>query len=237
LPRVLRAADDAAMASAERPKSRRNRWIWVSVALGVVAVGLLVWALTLRSDLDSSKQQLTSSEQQLDTTSAELDATQQELDDTKDDVQQLEAAQEDERSGQVAGAVVKAGGLAAGKAAYDKLAEQLGATQQDLAAAQEDVEAANATADEAAADAEAAKQRAAEADDAAGKAEAEAEQAKAEAQAEQSKRTVATTCARAYVAALGGLFEGDDVSAQAAKVRKELAAITDDCRGALESGS
>lgn len=223
------------MASADGPKRRRNRWIWVSVALGVAAVGLLIWALTLQSDLDSSKEQLTSSEQQLDTTSDELDATQKELDDTQADVQELEDAQQDDRRGRVAGAVVKAGGLAVAKAAYDELTEQLGATQQDLAAAQEDVEAANTTADEAAADAEAAKQRAADADDAADKAEAEAAQAKAEAQAEESKRTVASTCAKAYVSALGALFEGDDMAEQAASVRKDLGAITDDCRGALAS--
>jgi DNA repair exonuclease SbcCD ATPase subunit len=225
------------MATADRPERRRSRWVWVSVALGLAAVGLLIWALSLQSDLDGKTEQLTSSEQQLDSTSAELDATQQELDETKDDVEQLEAAQTGDRREKVAGAVVKAGGLAAAKAAYDELAEQLGATQQDLAAAQEDVEAANTTADEAAADAEAAKRRAADADDAADKAEAEAEQAKAEAQAEQSKRTVASTCARAYLSALGGLFEGDDMSAQAAGVRKDLAAITDECRGALAGGS
>jgi chromosome segregation ATPase len=225
------------MASAEQPKTRRNRWIWVSGALGVVTICLLIWALTLRSDLDGARAELSTTGQQLDATAEELDATQEDLEATKDDVQQLESAEQGDRRRRVAGAALTAGGLAAAKAAYDELAEELGATEQELEAANDDIEAANTAAEEAADDAKAAEKEAAEADDAAAEAEAEAAQAQAEVRAAESKRTVVTTCARAYVSALGGLFEGDDVSDQAARVRKELAAITDDCRGALASGS
>ena len=214
------------MASAEQPKQRRNWWIWVSGALGVVTIGLLIWALTMRSDLDSTQTELDSATQQLSSTNEELDAT-------KKDVQQLESAAQDDKRRGVAGAALTAGGLAAAKAAYDELADQLGATEQELATANEDIEAANKAADEAADDAKAAKQDAAQADDAVAEAEAEAAQAQAEVRAAESKRTVVTACARAYVSAFGGLFDGDDVSSQAAGVRKEFAAITDDCRAAL----
>ena len=37
---------------------RRNPWIWISVALAVVAVGLLVWGLKTQSDLDDANQQV-----------------------------------------------------------------------------------------------------------------------------------------------------------------------------------
>jgi hypothetical protein len=37
---------------------RRNPWIWVSVLLGLVAPGLLIWALSAQSDLDSTQKQV-----------------------------------------------------------------------------------------------------------------------------------------------------------------------------------
>jgi drug/metabolite transporter (DMT)-like permease len=47
----------ATMPTAEpyAPKKRRNWWVWVSAVLGVVAIGLLVWGLNTRSDLESSE--------------------------------------------------------------------------------------------------------------------------------------------------------------------------------------
>jgi hypothetical protein len=50
---------------------------------------------------------------------------------------------------------------------------------------------------------------------------------------EKSKSTVVSDCASAYVSAFGGLFEGDSVRQQTARVRKQFADITDGCRGAL----
>jgi phage shock protein A len=38
--------------------ARRNAWIWISALLALVAVGLLVWALSLRSDLDDTEKQV-----------------------------------------------------------------------------------------------------------------------------------------------------------------------------------
>jgi hypothetical protein len=63
------------------------------------------------------------------------------------------------------------------------------------------------------------------------KAKAEAKQAKAESQAAQSKGQAARGCAKAYIEAFGGLFEG----AQAETVRADLQSVTADCKNALAS--
>ena len=55
-------------------KPRRNRWIWVSAVLAVVAAGLLIWALTIQSDLDSTQQELAGVQEELDSTQQALDA-------------------------------------------------------------------------------------------------------------------------------------------------------------------
>ena len=67
------------------PQRRHSRWMWVSALLAIVAVGLTVWALTLRSDVDSTQQEL-------DTTTQELASAKQELDTTK---QQLTTAEQE----------------------------------------------------------------------------------------------------------------------------------------------
>ena len=58
---------------------------------------------------------------------------------------------------------------------------------------------------------------------------AEADQAKAETEAAQSKAKAAGGCAKAYVEALGGLFDG----APPETVRKNLQSVTADCKDAL----
>jgi hypothetical protein len=56
-------------ASPEAPESRRrNPWIWISVLLAVIAVGLLVWALAVKSDRDSTQDELDSAQQELTST-------------------------------------------------------------------------------------------------------------------------------------------------------------------------
>jgi len=172
---------------AAEPKKHRSRWIWVSVLLGLVVVGLLVWALGLRSDLDDAN--------------------------AKNEQQQ-------EAGGEVASAA---------KGAYDALAAQLGATNEDLAQTQEELDSAKQDADQAQQDADAAKQKAENTDDELDKAKAEADQAKAEADAAGSKAKIAGECAKAYVSALGGLLDGGDGAA----VREQLSGITDDCQAAL----
>jgi FtsZ-interacting cell division protein ZipA len=226
------------------PRKHRNRWIWVSVVLAVIAAGLLVWALTLKSDLDSAQQdldktksELASTNQKLESTAEDLDNTNQKLDSTSAELQTT--TQEAQSSGssddksKAGRAVLAVGALAGVKALYDDLSEQLGTTQEDLEKTQQSLEDANKQADQAAQDAAAAKEKAAQADNETEKAQAEADQAKAEAKAAEAKNQIAADCARAYVSAFGTLFEGDDVSDQAAAVRAKFADITADCQNAL----
>jgi len=49
----------------------------------------------------------------------------------------------------------------------------------------------------------------------------------------ESKSAVVADCAKAYFSAFGTLFEGDDVGAQAEKVREQLKGITSECQTAL----
>jgi len=53
-------------ADADAPRGRRSPWLWVSAVLALCCAGLLVWALTLRSDLDTSQQQVDSLQAQID---------------------------------------------------------------------------------------------------------------------------------------------------------------------------
>jgi cytoskeletal protein RodZ len=195
----MSASDPPAGSGGELPRKRRNPWIWVSALLAVVAIGLLIWALKTKSDLDSTQQ----------------------------DVKDLQAQVE---KGQQSGSSF----ATAAKGAIQSLAQQVGATGEDLAAAQQDISNAKQTAEQAKADAEAAKQSAADAaNNATEKAKAEADQAKADAQAAQSRAAIAGDCAKAYLSAIGSLFEGDNVRAQAAQVREQLKGITGDCQAAL----
>jgi len=196
-------------------KKRRNWWIWVSVALAIVAAGLLIWALTIQSDLDSAQQELAAAQDELDSTTQALDAA-------KQDVEEL---QSDSKDGIRAGVA-----LGAGKLLYDEFAEQLGATNEDLATTQADLEDAQKAAEQAEKDAEAAKQKAADATDETEKAQAEADQARAELEAAEAKGAVAADCAKAYIAALGPVFEGEIDEDQA---RQQLSEITAACKDAL----
>jgi hypothetical protein len=54
----------AASADEHPERKKRSPWMWVSIALAVVAAGLLVWALTTRSDLDSANADKAALEQQ-----------------------------------------------------------------------------------------------------------------------------------------------------------------------------
>jgi type IV secretory pathway VirB10-like protein len=204
------------------PKTRRSPWLWVSVGLAIVAAGLLVWGLTIKSDRDSAQEQLSNTQQQLDKTKDELASA------TPTPAQ---AAEDDSGGGRP---VLAAGALVGMKAVYDDLAGQLGATQEDLAATQDDLDAANEKAAKAEKDAAAAAEKAKQADNETDKAKAEADQAKAEAEATKSKAAVATDCAKAYVSALGGLFEGDNPEDQSDAVREQVAGITDDCNAAMD---
>ena len=211
--------DDAQPAGSSTGK-RRNWWVWISALLALVAAGLLVWALSVKSDQESTQDELASTKQQLE----------------KSEQQQAQAtptATPTPADGGSGGAVAVAGGLAAAKAVYDDLTEQLGTTQEDLAATEQDLKEANAKAEQADKDAAAAEKQAASADNETDKAKAEADQAKAEATAAESKAAIVAECAKAYFSAFGTLFEGDDVGAQAEQVREQLKGITSQCQAAL----
>jgi chromosome segregation ATPase len=207
-------------------KKRRNPWIWISGLLALVAVGLLVWALSVKSDRDSTQDELAGAQQELTSTKQELDKTKQ------DAASQATPTPTAESNGQ-GGALVAAGGLAAAKSVYDDLTSQLGATQEELAATEQDLQDANAKAKQAEQDAATAEKKAKDAGNDTDKANAEADKAKADAKAAESKATVVADCTKAYFTALGTLFEGEDVKAQAEKVREQLKGITSQCKTAL----
>jgi chromosome segregation ATPase len=124
-----------AMATADpAPRKRRSAWIWVSAVLAVVAVGLLVWALMLRSDLDDSQQDVKQLQAQVDqgkdTGGVVLAAVKTAYDEL---VQQLGATSED---------------LAAVKGDLEAAKQDAAQAEQDAAAAADQVAAAadNATA-------------------------------------------------------------------------------------------
>ena len=53
-------------ADADARSGHRSPWLWVSVVLALCCVGLLIWALSLRSDLDTTQQQVDSLQAQID---------------------------------------------------------------------------------------------------------------------------------------------------------------------------
>ncbi|WP_272476954.1 hypothetical protein [Baekduia alba] len=120
------------------------------------------------------------------------------------------------------------------KSAYEDLTKDLDATNEQLDDTTQDVASANAAADQAQKEAEVAKQQADEADDQTKQAEAEAAEAQAQTKAAQSKADVASGCAKAYISAIGTLFDGSDVKAQAATVGEQLKGISADCKAAFE---
>jgi predicted nucleic acid-binding Zn-ribbon protein len=216
----------------QAPKKRRNPWIWICAVLALAAAGLLIWALTIQSDLDSTQQELATANQELDSTSEELDgakqelaSTQQELDSAKQDVEELRSQGDEGNS--------RRGALVAANALYDEFAEQLDATNDDLAATQKDLEEAQKAASDAEEEAAAAMQDADAAGNEADKANAEADQAQAEVKAAEAKATVAADCAKAYISAFGALFEGENVRDQAPEVREQLSDITASCKEEL----
>jgi uncharacterized membrane-anchored protein YhcB (DUF1043 family) len=189
-------------------KSKRSAWMWVSVALAVVVAGLLIWGLMTKSDLNDTQSKLDSANQQ---------------------VAQLKSDAEQNKG--VAATITEAA-----KVAYNQLAQQLGVTSQDLAATQQDLSTAQQAATDAEQAANEAKQAVDQASSAADKAKATANQLRAQADAAKAKGTVAADCARASIAAIGQLFEGDSIKAQAEAVKSQLQTIGAGCKTAIAGG-
>lgn len=191
--------------SAEPEKRHRSVWLWVSVALLVVAAGVFVWGLTVKSDLDS---------------------TQSDLDKANAQVSEMKAQAEQSKG--TAGAFVTAA-----KTAYDELAAQLGATNEDLQATTDQLNTAQQTADQAEKAAAAAADKVSQAKGGVAKAQAAAEQAKADAEVAKAKATVVADCAKASLSAIGQLFEGGSIRDQVETVKTTIQAIGADCKTAL----
>jgi DNA repair exonuclease SbcCD ATPase subunit len=212
-------AQDALPPEAEH---RRNPWIWISALLALVAIGVAIWALSLRSDRDEATDELARTQQQL--------ASAQQTPGPTPEPTPTPAPEDESGGGR---AVLTAGAVAAVTALVKDLQEELGATQQDLETAEQDVAEATKQAEAADKAATKAKQEADQAEDATDKAEAEADQAEAEVEAAESRAAIARDCARAYVTAIGELFEGDGPEDQADHVREQLQGITAQCRSAF----
>jgi Skp family chaperone for outer membrane proteins len=204
---------------------RRNPWIWVSAGLAVVVLGIAVWALTVKSESDDANDELKRTQQQLAGAHEELEAAQQ--------TPTATATPEAQGDSQDGGGLLAAGALAAGTAVIKDLQAELGATQEDLEATEQKVEESTKQAEAADEKAAAAAKQADKANDATARAEAEADQAKAEVDAAESRAAIVRECTRAYLTAIGQLFEGDDPEAQAAEVRDRLEGVTVQCKSAF----
>ena len=222
---------DAPLDGATKP--HRNRWIWVSATLGVLVVGLVAWALSIRSDLDSTQAKLTSNEQALTSVQQDLSSTEQQLAEatkptptpTATPTATATPAPEEGNDG-------RAGLIAAGTL-ITKLAKDLGATQDELGATEQELADAQKEADAAQKEADTAAQKADDASDEADQAKAQAEQANAERDVAQAKAKIAAECGKAYVSAFADLFGSGNVREQAPEVRKQLSAITAECKAAF----
>ena len=92
------------------PAKRRNPWIWICALLAIAAGALLIWALTIRSDLDSTQQDVDELESQVEQNeetgsdvlagakalyedlTQQLGATSEDLATTEDDIDEAEQA-------------------------------------------------------------------------------------------------------------------------------------------------
>jgi chromosome segregation ATPase len=223
--RTMRAvsADDLTPEAEPEPEKHRNAWIWVSAVLALLAIGLLVWALSLKSDLDGAHDDLAAADKQVSSAKQELDKAAQET--------PAPAPTEEADDGNAA---LLAAGAVAAKALYDDLSDRLGATEQDLAETEKQLDDAKKQAEQAEKDAAAAEKRAGEASNETEKAQAEADQAQAEADAANAKLAIAKDCAKSYIASVGALLDAEDPEAKAAELREQFQSITADCKAALE---
>ena len=100
------------------PKKHRNPWIWVSSALAVVVVGLLIWGVTTQGALDSSEDDVSELQAQVSDESAESEAAKdvadelaQDLGSTNEDLaatqQQLDQAEQSAKSAEDDAAAAK----------------------------------------------------------------------------------------------------------------------------------
>ena len=119
------------------------------------------------------------------------------------------------------------------KSAYESLTEQLGVATDDLAATTDELKAAQATAAQAEQDAAAAKAAAEKATSAIEKAQATADQASCRGGCREGEGDRGRRLREGRVTAVGGIFEGDSLTAGLASVQSTLQSIGADCKTAL----
>ena len=144
----------------EDKKKHRNPWVWISGALALIAVGLLIWGATSQADLENAEDDVTELRTQVNDESAEAEAAKDVADELAQD---LGATSED---------------LAASE-------DQLAQAEDAAADAQQDAEAAKQQAEKAGNATEQAQAQAKEA-----QAEAKAAESKAEVAAECARSYV-----------------------------------------------
>jgi chromosome segregation ATPase len=200
-------AISARYVSAEEPAppKRRNGFIGLSAVLALALVAMIVWNVSLQSDLDDANAKV-----------GDLQAQVQDL------------------QGQI-GEAKETGNAAAGeyRTAYEDLQAELGSTQADLADSQKQLEDAQAAAEQADKDAAAAKQQVTDAQTSADKAQAQADQARADTKAAEANATMVKDCGNAFLTQVDSVLKSDDPTAAAATAKQELQSIAGDCKAAL----
>src|SRR5688500_18869075 len=101
---------DGVDAASAEPK-HRNPWIWISAVLAIIAVGVAIWALGVKSDNDRAKDDLEGAQQELASTQEQLETAQQEPETTP-----TPEPEDDPRDGRAA---LTVGAVAAVKALID----------------------------------------------------------------------------------------------------------------------
>ena len=129
------------------PTKHRSPWMWVSLGLVVVAIGLLIWGISTQSDLDSAQKEASQNKEAASTVASSSKAAyedlQKEVGTTSVDLAQTEQDLKDAEE-------------AAAKAEQDAAAAKKDADQ-----AKNDTEKAKAQADQSKAEADAAKSKSA----------------------------------------------------------------------------
>ena len=95
---------DPHAAPGQRSEPRRRPWAWIAVCgvLALVVVGVIIWALSLRCDLDHQKDQTAAAQQQAAKASSEVDQLTQDVNNAIDQAGQAGAAAKDQLQGALA---------------------------------------------------------------------------------------------------------------------------------------
>jgi hypothetical protein len=202
----------------EAQAKHRNPWPWIALGIGVLAVGLLVWALILRSDRNEADDQAQATagavlqmQQANDELSGQLGVTSESLEAAESDVADSEQARQDDE-------------------------DRADAAEQQAADAQQQAQAAKDKAAKAKDDSARSAAESEEAQAQAAAAQAQSEQTQADADAADARGAIVADCAKAYAAAVGEVFGADDRKAALDAAKTQIADITDTCQAALSGG-